>query len=255
MTTARSRAAPDRCSNRGMPPSSAGSSCATPTIVSTPLVSVVSERLRGRAQLLDSPARACPAPPPARPGRPRGLETDASAHSETSSAACSPSGASGVPALSIPITIVSVAKTALSRPWRTRLLPALLRLRLRLLGRAADRARQANIRDDRLDLAAPHAHRSADTLRPLARRNGLAAPVAVADQRRDHEHDHDPGDDRDLPSGARASPMRVTLEWTRRRCRQAAVQNRCDGRDADPLVGGMRAFDLRSESPACPGAR
>ena len=116
-----------------------------------------------------------------------------SAQLDTISAASSPCSVSGMPALSIPSTIVSAACTPRSTPLR--------RNPVRPCGvsdcgsspPAVLSARRPDVLDDRLELAAPDGDRAADALRPLAGRNRLAAPVAVADQRGDDDH----GDDAD----------------------------------------------------------
>ena len=101
---------------------------------------------------------------------------------------------SGMPALSIPSTIVSVACTARSRPLRTNPVrpcgvsdcgsspPAVLAS-----------VRRPDVLDDRLQLAAPDADGAAHVLRPLAGGDRLVALVAAADRGGDDDH----GDDAD----------------------------------------------------------
>ena len=244
MTTAPSCAAPDRCSSRANAAASAGSRRATSAIVLTPLVSVTPIAFVATPSC-SMPARACPARPPARPARPRGSRPTSQP---------SPRLLRGL------LTLRGVGRAGIVDPGHHRLgrqhraLEALadatvagaLRLRLRLLGRAADRAGQAHIRHGGLDLAPPHADRAADALRPLTRRNGLAALVAVADERRHDENDNDPDDDRTDPTHVRASP-KPRPSSTRRRCRRAVVQNRCTVGMLTRLVGRVRPLDLRSD--------
>ena len=207
------------------------------------------DRAGGVRQLRRSPPRACPPPRRASPAPSSRSSSAASDQSETSFAASSPSAVSGVPALSMPSTIVSVACTARSRPVRTN--------PVRPCGvsdcgsslPAAGKALGVRISSTMSSISprqtptAPH-----DALRPLARPTlSRRCRRACRSRRSTTITTTIPATiatiQASAPRIAATSPGVENSSTTRDEQPPEALH----GRDADTFVGGMRPLDLRAD--------